>query len=555
MRESSWKKAFPDIYEQVRLRYTENVASEASLIYLACRDKLITSDDYLAWAHCYYAIAILEDRFFNSRFERSCFDKYASLTPWSEQFYPAFEWDGVLFIACLDPHVLSQLQLEITVRPLLTSFENLQKGWQIINNITEVVSPLAPESISILQDNCLPGSTPPPRHYENPSTDFHNEQANLNSRINSNSQVEIKPVETDDRTEISQVETDDRTEISSIEEDPLIVLDESENENDLPSTSYAAEKNSDELLILDDQDSNENSLAIEEPIDLLKEDSQPNIAGLVDFDKKTTMHPSELPEGMLETQDHLEQSRNHSAKPDQNQINLQNYFAPPAPIPAPIPKSSPPPVSVGRVIPAKQSSSSLNLQNTQFTTIDTRKGPNFPPPPSATPIPPVVSTPNAEQSLVAKSMVTTIDSVLLSSIKENLSHAYKFYNRIMLLVINSNETLTPIHWDQNFKPIPTTHPIPLYQPSPFRIAFKTGKPFHGPVSMNHILELFVNDWLGNQPIHLLTIVPLIENNLPFALLLGIADNDVDPKDSLKQILTVSEETTKQIAQSATSRAG
>jgi hypothetical protein len=57
MRQASWRKIFPDIYEQIRSLYPENKASESSLIYLACREKLITSETYLDWASNYYSIA------------------------------------------------------------------------------------------------------------------------------------------------------------------------------------------------------------------------------------------------------------------------------------------------------------------------------------------------------------------------------------------------------------------------------------------------------------------------------------------------------------------
>jgi hypothetical protein len=57
------------------------------------------------------------------------------------------------------------------------------------------------------------------------------------------------------------------------------------------------------------------------------------------------------------------------------------------------------------------------------------------------------------------------------------------------------------------------------------------------------------EWLNEHPIHILTIIPLIENNNVFALLLGIADTDIDLKDSLLHFFKVAENTSKQISNS------
>jgi hypothetical protein len=300
------------------------------------------------------------------------------------------------------------------------------------------------------------------------------------------------------------INNSDVTETPTLQEEAQY---ESQNKAQYVSTELIIQTNNDEELFrLIDEPIDESPLASEEQ--KLNEEISDGL-------------PEGVPDGLIDL--------NNDIAPPPEQPELQAPRRPPAP-PTHLPPAPPTPINL----------------NTEV-----KNSPNFPAPPKEIP---ALTNPKNHEFTTTMNTVTSIDSALIAKIKETLNHSYKFYNKIMLLVINSNETITPIHWDKNFKPKDTARPISLYQPSPFRIAFKTAKPFHGPVSMNHILEMFVHDWLSGNPIHLLTIVPLVENNMPFALLLGIADNDIDLRDSLTHIQKIAETTTKQIANTATPKA-
>jgi hypothetical protein len=594
MKEASWKKIFPDIYDRIRIRHSTENVSEASLIYLACKEKLISSETYLNWAHHYYAIAILEDHFFEERFNRTVFEKYSSFANWSEEFYPALEWDGVLFIACMDPYILNSLKLEIEVRPLLASYENITKGWKIINATDSPKNKKAgaiDETAAVDKAAAVDYDKTEISYFEDPAATIaianqnHQNTILLENEDGSESIVHVnspdkketankKPVELDDdaNAEIVLLSNDANEEILQLSDkvnEDIALLNDDESE---VSVHLNTNENED-IVLLSDDEPEAAPLVPEESLILLDDEDQPKNSDLMELEKSLQNN------GLADMPDGLELFTTPPPEPPQKKEpvrippTLNRVSSPTTPlaktnpdrVAAPTQSPTPPiqkqpmqrhsvpqpPSTPGYkaspVAPVIQQQTRVSPPLPQTpSAVENKRAPNFPPPPP----PPLGGTPNQENSDIVKAGVNSIDRELMETVKENLNRAYKYYNRVMLLIVNSNETVSPIHWDQNFKPKTSTHPISLFQPSPFRIAYKTAKPFHGPVTMNHILELFINEWLNNDPIHILTIVPLIENNTTFALLLGIADHNIDLKESLIHFSRITEDVTKQISISA-----
>lgn len=614
MKEASWKKIFPDIYDRIRIRHSTENVSEASLIYLACKEKLITSDTYLNWAHHYYAIAILEDHFFEERFNRTVFEKYSSIANWSEEFYPALEWDGVLFIVCMDPYILNSLKLEIEVRPLLSSYENIVKGWKIINDTgTLEAPPLSNDRTKqkLSETDSLKNQEVAAIDYDKTEISYFEDPAATVAISNQNNQNTILLENEDGSESIVHIQSSDKKEPSksnpvqkNVEGNAgVALLSDNANEDNSQLSEHANEDiallsdgdseisvhlNTDaneDIVLLSDDEPDEAPLAPEESLVLLDDEDQHKNSDLLELEKSLQNNGlADMPDGLelFSTPPPEPQQKKELVRIPPSPIRVSSPATPlakdtptrpitpvqppQAPAQANIPHQasqnaqSPPRVSnqtQNPVTPQTQSqptqSQPMQRQTKQGhsvppppSAIENKRAPNFPPPPP----PPLGGSPNQENSDIVRAGVNSIDRELMAELKENLNRAYKYYNRVMLLIINSNETVSPIHWDQNFKPKASTQPISLFQPSPFRIAYKTAKPFHGPVSMNHILELFINEWLNNGPIHILTIVPLIENNIPFALLLGIADHNIDLKESLTYFSQITEDIRLQISKSA-----
>lgn len=107
------------------------------------------------------------------------------------------------------------------------------------------------------------------------------------------------------------------------------------------------------------------------------------------------------------------------------------------------------------------------------------------------------------------------------------------YLKSMLFKKQGN-ALTPWKWDSEFQPqdAQIENPISLGAPSPFRIASRTLKPYHGFLVQNEISEKFFEDWNSSQVPDHLTLHPILDGDQMIGILLGIAEKGVNQKASL-----------------------
>lgn len=128
-----WQSQFPQVYERVKQLPEAGQTPPSEWLLLALEHELLTSEDYLAAAQRYFGLAILNDPFFTEQFSPEIYEKYKNEFNWSAQSLPIFEWDGVVFVACLDPHQVPS-DLETTYRPLLASQQGLKWAWKKVNS-------------------------------------------------------------------------------------------------------------------------------------------------------------------------------------------------------------------------------------------------------------------------------------------------------------------------------------------------------------------------------------------------------------------------------------
>lgn len=79
-----------------------------------------------------------------------------------------------------------------------------------------------------------------------------------------------------------------------------------------------------------------------------------------------------------------------------------------------------------------------------------------------------------------------------------------------------------IRWSENWHPNEQakTRPVEIDHPGIFQIAFKTKKPFHGPVSPNAINDQFFKNWNNSNYPRSITICPIISKNHVMAFIVG-----------------------------------
>lgn len=106
------------------------------------------------------------------------------------------------------------------------------------------------------------------------------------------------------------------------------------------------------------------------------------------------------------------------------------------------------------------------------------------------------------------------------------------YQKAMILLLEQNQA-KPWKWSLNFdhgaENIPS---IELKSPSPFRIAARTMKPYHGFLPENPITQNFLNEWnKGQKPEHF-TLVPIVIADQTVGLLLGLGESNCYTKENL-----------------------
>lgn len=443
MQDVYWRSTFPQAYQKVRQIPLARNLPPAQWMFLSLESGFLKSEDYLAWARPFYGLATLENSFFKEQFTPSTYEKYKDLFNWGPQALPIFEWDGVLFVACVDPHSVPS-HLEMVCRPLLASYESLDQGWKTVTaNEAEIA---------------IPKNMPPETF---PESNVLMEEA----RIEANEPPEM------------------------MEEFPLNLSDPPSPENDI-DFSFPTD-----LPSMPSEPKCENLFELE--------DSPPPLSGegddLVSDKSQNSVSAFEMPEG-------LNFSQMPSEKP-----TLPTVLPMPTPVSKVVPTVPPMPTPISKVMPSEPP-------------IPTTTAPLTPPPkPSVKTAPP---TPPSKVSRPPHPME------LEEELKLSFAKAYQSYRNLMILKLNE-DVLLPFRWDPSYKKPKALEAIELTQPSVFRIAAKTQKPFHGPVSPNEVNKSFFDNWFGGHLPTYLTIIPLFFERECVGLLLGAADEELDRKDSLQ----------------------
>lgn len=89
-------------------------------------------------------------------------------------------------------------------------------------------------------------------------------------------------------------------------------------------------------------------------------------------------------------------------------------------------------------------------------------------------------------------------------------------------------------------------PIPLEEPSIFRIVYRTCLPYHGYVVPCPINDQFWNDFHRGQPPKHVTLTPIMIDRQIGGMLMGISNSEIDYKSSLKKMEALTEEVSKSL---------
>ncbi|GIL18379.1 MAG: hypothetical protein BroJett040_21300 [Oligoflexia bacterium] len=107
------------------------------------------------------------------------------------------------------------------------------------------------------------------------------------------------------------------------------------------------------------------------------------------------------------------------------------------------------------------------------------------------------------------------------------------YQKAMILLVDPNQA-KPWKWSLNFTHAPGEQSkIELKTPSPFKIAAKTMKSYHGYLPDNPITAAFLKEWNNGQKPEHATLAPIIISDHTVGILLGIGDSSCYTKEHLQ----------------------
>lgn len=95
----------------------------------------INDDLYISWAKEFYGLANLSPDFFNLPPNKQLWEQIKTVANWSEQIIPICEWDGAVFVACVEPP--TEIQWSFPVRYVLARSQDMKNYWRKLNDVED----------------------------------------------------------------------------------------------------------------------------------------------------------------------------------------------------------------------------------------------------------------------------------------------------------------------------------------------------------------------------------------------------------------------------------
>lgn len=376
-------------------------------MYWVLDQGLVNQQQYLEWARDHFGIPVLQDEYFDTK------PPLPQVSgPWSPWLLPVNEWDGVLFVACVEPP--SEPSGPHTMRFVLASPETLRRG------------------LELNAENALESANAEPM---------------LSPPLPSVAEGPVKP--------------------------PTKVTLQIDMENPLGSAVGEA------------------SLSIARPEDSKRAEEKP------------APPPLASPRPLLQLSDDLDISL--------IKTNQTTVAAAPPPAMTPPTPTAPPPVAARATPPAPPAA-----------VAPPRPAPTFTP----------ATLPPAPAQLEAAQNESQAFAWAFLQLKSLYSH--------VMALRTDQQVAHPWLWSSQWSN--PEHPIvranSLEQPSLFRIAARTRRPYHGFVVANDLHKEFFSNWGFSTLPACATAVPILVNNELWGLLLAIGDAKAESADALSAVESI-----------------
>lgn len=535
------------------------------LLSWGLENQVVNEQEYLKWASEYYQLPLLDPNFFKLSWDQGLREKHQTSTTWSSTCYPVYEWEDVLYLACLKPHAIESSK---TLCFLLTPFSSLQEGFA--------------------------RKSPPPLQSRAKLEKAENQEPSESALIAS-TPLPPPPLFADDSEPIPS--TDIRGDITINHEEVALPDEKPSPDQDFSpldeSFSFASlgEASSDtatEVALSAASETASGTLPPPMPVEALEPQSPPIPNLNLGLDQNSEHDSENISENSqeLNRDDHSGNNLEQSTEQDSGlEFNFSMEMAPPPanaharetpPLPAPpshptddsyLDSSSEdpplPPPADGHLglLQKKLRPEPLDSSKTEGATVPNPENPQL-----------RAVNGKKTDSPHLKPHQRWLDSDLKQA--HAIDQTKNLEQIITSLVASLKDDFQKIMW-VDYDPEKKTYfpkkvlgqwspnaqswqrPLNTAEPGMFRISHLSSLPFHGPVSVNSVNQLFFDDWnSGEVPDHL-TIYPLMKNKeLCLGLFLGLGKADrFHFKSTITKMDSLFELATKQLIKTDPRKAG
>ncbi|MCJ8277227.1 MAG: hypothetical protein HRT44_03885 [Bdellovibrionales bacterium] len=429
----------------------------------ALKNEHISMEKYTLWAREHYQLPHIKDSFFNFSMDASLPEKYQGLYSWSPSCYPIYEWEDVLYVACLEPVSLNEDQKACFVIASLSSMETAWNKFQTTNKETNE----AKNSVII---------TPPAPAEE----ESHQESENV---------ILAPPVPEADDNQESVIITP-----PAPEEEESIVLAPPVSE-EKASTAPAAP--------VPDLDFSNLSMDAEGE----GFEAHPPVEAPV-IEKKEVAPKTQSPEreetlGGLSFADLNMSGDQPMDQQDEEEEEFDDDITPPPVEATPTPSTQS--VSFDQITQTQTQTKTEEMTKTDVSS------PIYIP---------------KDKRITDEDLKKHTDLDLCQGTKDVISHIFghltRDYNKLMWLELSETGQFFPrfVYGPWPLDSTAWNHALDVSKPNIFRIAFKSSLPFHGEVSSNKVNDQYFDWWNGGEKPDMATVYPLIFDEACFGFLLG-----------------------------------
>lgn len=133
-------------------QWTLDVPKHESVTFWCLDRGLIRAADYFEWAKEFYQLPCLDSEYFQNPANRELWMKIQSVANWNAELLPLEEWDGVVFVGCVEPP--ENIQWSFPVAYVLVNARDLKLHWERLQS--------EPTKVSMPAINLKNLSTPKP---------------------------------------------------------------------------------------------------------------------------------------------------------------------------------------------------------------------------------------------------------------------------------------------------------------------------------------------------------------------------------------------------------